>query len=162
MGWPPSERSARAALSEAGATNDQIEQMFGGVLVEEAFTGDQDPAHFDSAFVKESFDGLPKLAALQQDKLIQQLMTLFQAQRPLTVVMQPGNPLAQGAFVPLLVAMFYCLMGLWRGVRLLITGIVVAALTLIGFFYLPEYFMLWMAAVGGGSLILLGLWLRKV
>jgi len=38
---------------------------------------------------------LPKLAALQQDKLIQQLMTLFQTQRPLTVVMQPGNPPAQ-------------------------------------------------------------------
>jgi hypothetical protein len=86
-GLGPSERSARAALSEAGATADQIEQLLGGVLVEEAFTGDQDPAHFDSAFVKESFDGLPKLAALDGDKVGELVDSFVEgaavAQRPL-------------------------------------------------------------------------------
>ncbi len=83
----PAERSARAVLSEAGATADQIEQLLGGVLVEEAFTGDQDPGQFDSAFVKESFDGLPKLAALDGDKVGELVDSFVEAaavpQRPL-------------------------------------------------------------------------------
>ena len=33
-------------------------------------------------------------------------------------------------------------------------------LTVGGYFWLAPYFMLWMAGVGGGALILGGLWLR--
>ena len=77
-------------------------------------------------------------------------------------VMRPYNPAATGAFIPLLVALAYAVFGIWRGMRFLYAGIAVAALTLGGFFYLPQYFLLWMAFVGGGSLILVGLWLKKV
>ena len=73
-----------------------------------------------------------------------------------------ASPAQQAAFTPLVVAMFYALLGIWKGLRFLITGIVVAALTLGGFFFLHQHFMLWMAAVGGGALVLAGLWLRKV
>jgi hypothetical protein len=34
-------------------------------------------------------------------------------------------------------------------------------LTIVGFFVLPAIFMLWMAVVGGGALVLGGLWLRR-
>ena len=67
-----------------------------------------------------------------------------------------------GAIAPLVVAMFYALLGVWKGVRFLVAGAALAALTLGGMFWLPQYFLLWMAAVGGGSLVLVGLWLRKV
>jgi hypothetical protein len=46
--------------------------------------------------------------------------------------------------------------------RFLYAGIALGALTLIGWFWLPHYFLPWMAAVGGGALILTGFWLRKV
>lgn len=78
------------------------------------------------------------------------------------LVMRPVNPMVSGAFVPLLIACVYAVFGIWMGLRFLYAGIAVAALTLFGFFYLPHYFLLWMAAVGGGSLVLVGLWLRKV
>ena len=78
------------------------------------------------------------------------------------LVMRPANPMVSGAFVPLVVATVYAVFGIWKGLRFLFAGIAVAALTLIGFFYLPQYFLLWMAAVGGGSLVLVGMWLRKV
>jgi len=68
----------------------------------------------------------------------------------------------QASFVPLLTALFYVLIGLWAGTRFVITGIAVAALTLGGFFYLPSHFLLWMAAVGGGALVLAGVWMRTV
>lgn len=68
----------------------------------------------------------------------------------------------QAAFTPLIVALFYSVVGIWLGARFLVTGIVVAALTLGGFFFLPAHFLLWMAAVGGGALVLAGLWLRTV
>lgn len=77
-------------------------------------------------------------------------------------VMRPVNPAASGAFVPLLIAAIYCIMGIWQGLRFLYAGIAVAVLTLFGWFWLPQYFLLWMAMVGGGSLILVGLWLKKV
>lgn len=75
-------------------------------------------------------------------------------------VMRP-SPLQATAFVPLLVAAAYTVLGLWMGVRFVIAGIAIGALTLGGFFYLPAHFLLWMAAVGGSTLILTGLWLRR-
>lgn len=81
----------------------------------------------------------------------------------LFAVMPPRDPMQLAAFFPILVALFYALMGIWtRGVRMLVAGIVIAALTLGGYFFLPQYFMLWMAVVGGGALILGGFWLRSV
>jgi hypothetical protein len=78
-------------------------------------------------------------------------------------VMPPRDPVQIGAFFPILVALFYTLVGIWtRGARMLIAGIAVAALTLGGYFLLPQYFLLWMAVVGGGALILGGFWLRTV
>jgi len=68
----------------------------------------------------------------------------------------------QAAFTPLIVALIYAVVGIWKGPRFLVTGIAVAALTVGGFFFMHEHFMLWMAAVGGGALVLAGLWLRTV
>ena len=76
-------------------------------------------------------------------------------------VMQPRDPRQVGAFIPLVVASGYAIVGLMGAPRLLVLGSTVATLTLGGFFALPAHFLLWMAAVGGGSLVLGGLWLRK-
>lgn len=81
----------------------------------------------------------------------------------LFAVMPPRTNAQVSAFFPLLVALFYAIVGIWtRGTRMLVAGIVVAALTLAGYFLLPQYFTLWMAVVGGGALILGGIWLRSV
>lgn len=77
-------------------------------------------------------------------------------------VMAPVSKAQVGAFFPLLVGLFYAMIGIWsRGGRMLIAGGAITALTLIGFFAFREYFMLWMAVVGGGALILGGLWLSR-
>jgi hypothetical protein len=76
-------------------------------------------------------------------------------------VMWPVYGLKIGAFLPLLYAALYTGMGLWLGRRYVIVGITVFVATLIGFYFVREYFALWMAAFGGGSMILTGLWLRK-
>jgi hypothetical protein len=64
------------------------------------------------------------------------------------------------ALITLLVALFYVLSGVWIGARLTVAGIAMAALTLLGYYMFPAYFFLWMAVVGGGALMLAGLWLR--
>jgi hypothetical protein len=56
--------------------------------------------------------------------------------------------------------LFYFLSGLWIGSRLAVTGLALAVLTLVGYYLFPAYFLLWMAVVGGGALILAGAWLR--
>jgi hypothetical protein len=75
-------------------------------------------------------------------------------------IMQPRGS-EMGAFVPMLMAAIYMVMGLWLGWRYSAIGGALAVLTLGGFFLLPVHFLLWMAFVGGGALILTGLWLRS-
>jgi len=78
------------------------------------------------------------------------------------LVLWPVTDRQVAAFIPLFVALLYVLGGIWGGARYVAAGVVVAALTLIGFFLLGQHFLLWMAAVGGGALILAGVWLRRV
>ena len=62
-------------------------------------------------------------------------------------VMQPRGGAQFGAFIPILVALAYALVGIWaRAPRMLVTGIVVGALTVGGYFWLQLLF-----AVDGGS-----------
>jgi hypothetical protein len=77
-------------------------------------------------------------------------------------VMWPVSGRQISAFIPLVVALLYVLGGIWGGRRYVVAGIAVAALTLVGFVWLSTHFLLWMAIVGGGALILAGLWLRRV
>jgi hypothetical protein len=76
-------------------------------------------------------------------------------------VMWPVSGAQQGAFIPLMVAAIYSGVGLWAGLRYLAIGVALAALTLGGFFFLHMHFLLWMAVVGGGALIVTGLWFRR-
>jgi hypothetical protein len=76
-------------------------------------------------------------------------------------VMGPVSGRQIGAFIPLVVAAGYAVMGFWLGLRFTIAGAVLATLTLAGFFLLPTHFSPWMAMVGGGTLILSGFWLRR-
>ncbi|MGX1234966.1 hypothetical protein AB7M71_008058 [Bradyrhizobium japonicum] len=72
------------------------------------------------------------------------------------------GPRQLGAFWPLYFMLFYTLAGLWFGYAFVAIGLGIAALTLIGFFYIGEVFPLWMAFVNGGGLILGGLWMRRI
>ena len=68
-----------------------------------------------------------------------------------------------GAFFPITIGFGYTVVGIWhRATRLLITGIALTGITLLGFFWMPSHFALWMALVGGGGLILGAVWLRKL
>ena len=78
-------------------------------------------------------------------------------------ILPPRTDIQFGAFFPILVALFYAVVGIWaRAPRMLIAAAALAALTMFGFFELKAQFELWMAIVGGGGLILGGLWLRSV
>ena len=81
----------------------------------------------------------------------------------LFAILPPKSGDQLGAVIPILVALFYALIGLWTdGTRIAVLGFSLDALTVAGFFWLPQYFLLWMAAVGGGALILGGFWLRRI
>lgn len=79
----------------------------------------------------------------------------------LFAIMPPRNALQAGAYWPLLFSALYAGAGLWFGARYTIVGVILAAAALCGYFFLREYFFLWMAFIGGGSLILTGFWLRR-
>ncbi|HKU63712.1 MAG TPA: hypothetical protein VJQ06_01515 [Rhizomicrobium sp.] len=79
----------------------------------------------------------------------------------LFAVLHPKNPLQIGAYFPLLFAAIYAALGLWMGLRYILVGVFMAVSTLGAYFYMREYFFHWMALVGGGSLLLTGLWMRR-
>ena len=55
----------------------------------------------------------------------------------------------------------YVIMGLWLDRFFLWLGCLVTVATLFGYYAIHDYFFLWMAVVGGGSLIAGGLFIRK-
>jgi hypothetical protein len=77
-------------------------------------------------------------------------------------IFAPFSGLEAHAFIGLVSGLAYALAGLWLGRRILVTGVVIAALSLIGYFAVPEHFSLFMALVGGGGMVACALWLRKV
>lgn len=76
-------------------------------------------------------------------------------------IFHPSDPAQIAAYFPILVALHYVLIGIWsRGHRMTLLGLFVAGLTLGCYFWLTQYLLPLMAVVGGGGLILGGLWLR--
>ena len=73
------------------------------------------------------------------------------------------GPREMGAFWPIYFMLFYCMAGLWLGRAFIAIGLAIIVLTLIGYFFVESFaFLLWMAAVNGGGLILSGLWMRRI
>ena len=90
------------------------------------------------------------------------VLTAFAFIAATLTVMAPVTGRQISAFIPLVVAASYAVVGLWQGLRFIVAGMVIAGLTLGGFFLVPAHFALWMAGVGGGALILAGCWFRGV
>lgn len=77
-------------------------------------------------------------------------------------IFYPFNGLQMGSLFPLSIGWAYVILGIWMGRRFSVAGLAIVALTLFGFFRLPpEFFLLWMAFLGGATLIGTGLWLRS-
>ena len=76
-------------------------------------------------------------------------------------VMPVRTGAAAAAFPALLVALVYAIAGGLRFTRLLWIAAAVFVLTMGGFFYLRPVLDYWLAAVGGGALVLGGLWLAR-
>ena len=88
-------------------------------------------------------------------------LSAFCAVVSVLAIFYPFSGAQVGSLFPLIIGWAYVILGIWTGARLAITGLCIVVLTLVGFFYLPAYFTLWMAVVGGGGLILGGIWLRR-
>jgi hypothetical protein len=79
----------------------------------------------------------------------------------LVAAMVQLKPRQMDAFVPLVFAAAYLIAGIWAGARYVVCGVVVAAATVAGYYLAGDAFELWMVAVGGGTLLLTGLWMRR-
>lgn len=75
-------------------------------------------------------------------------------------ILPPTNELQVGAFSPLLLSAIYAAVGLWQGLRFVLVAVFLTAVTLGAYFFLKDFFFVWMALAGGGSLLLTGLWMR--
>lgn len=64
-------------------------------------------------------------------------------------------------FIVLLISVIYVVMGVWLGLRYAGVGVLVGLLAVGAFFFMPNYLTLIASGLGGGALILAGLWLRR-
>jgi hypothetical protein len=78
-------------------------------------------------------------------------------------VFAPVSPLPYLVFPALITALIYVLLGGLLGLpRYVAIGAVIFVVTMIGFVYAKPLLPFWIAAAGGGGLILGGLWMRRV
>jgi hypothetical protein len=79
------------------------------------------------------------------------------------IVFQPASPLPYLVFPALITALIYVLLGALLGLpRYTAIGAAMFLVTMAGFLYAQPLLPFWIAAAGGGGLILGGLWMRKV
>lgn len=78
-----------------------------------------------------------------------------------SVVLGHFTPRQLATFWSLYAMMTYTIAGLWFGYAFVALGLAISALTLVGYFFVGDWFELWMAVVNGGGLILVGLWMRR-
>ena len=72
------------------------------------------------------------------------------------------GPRELGAFWPVYFMLFYTLGGLWFGRAFVAIGLGITVLTLIDYFFVDgAAFLIWMAFINGGGLILGGFWMRR-
>lgn len=64
-------------------------------------------------------------------------------------------------FATLLVSMGYSLIGLWISTPLAVIGISISVLAVIGWLFVPAFLGYWLAIVGGGGLIVAGIYVLK-
>ncbi len=76
------------------------------------------------------------------------------------LIAQPQTADAGNAMVSIFFPFMYMAAGIWAGWRLFVIGFITAAAILVGYFWMKDYFDIWMGVFGGGSLIAGGLWLR--
>lgn len=77
-------------------------------------------------------------------------------------IVAPPVSFAQAeALASLTVGAVYIAMGAAAGLRLSAIGAVVMVATVVGWLVARDWFLLWSAVIGGGGLILGGLWFRK-
>lgn len=77
------------------------------------------------------------------------------------LIAQPKTADAGNAMVSIFFPFMYMAGGIWAGWRLFVIGFITAAAILVGYFWVKDYFDIWMGVFGGGSLIAGGLWLRS-
>jgi len=77
--------------------------------------------------------------------------TLFKATSPEVYLVYPG----------LICGLIYSAIGIWRMTRYGWIGAAMFAASLVGFYFFQPWLAFWMAGVGGGGLILGGLWMRR-
>jgi hypothetical protein len=75
-------------------------------------------------------------------------------------IAQPDSNRETNAMISILFPFLYMCAGIWAGWRLFAIGLVTAVAIMFGFFYVKDWFDLWMGIFAGGSLIAGGIWLR--
>jgi hypothetical protein len=76
-------------------------------------------------------------------------------------ILPPITSQQVGAIITLVMAFMYIIIGFYEGFLYTIAGLAIICATLIGFFFVYENFGLWMAPSAGGSLVVIGLWMRR-
>ena len=73
----------------------------------------------------------------------------------------PADSKQLAMFIILFVMVGWMAMGLLLSFASIGWGLAITALSLIGYFFFPELFFLWMAVLGGGGMIILGFYIRN-
>ncbi len=89
------------------------------------------------------------------------ILTVIAGMTTLLWILQPRLSEQVNAAWSLMVAVTYTLLGIWRGTRFLVLGLLVGAVVVVAWSAFRDLFSLVMAIAGGGALLLGGWWLLQ-
>ncbi len=89
------------------------------------------------------------------------VITVIAGMTALIWILEPRLPEQVNAASSLLVAMIYAVLGIWRGMRFLVLGLLVGTVVVVAWSAFRDLFPLVMAVTGGGALLLGGWWLLR-
>lgn len=78
----------------------------------------------------------------------------------IVAIARPETDREINAMISIFFPFIYMGSGVWVGWRLFAIGLITAIAIMGGYFFIGDYFPLWMGVFGGGSLIAGGIWLR--
>jgi hypothetical protein len=163
---------ARARASQSNRAGAPYSLLWGAIwMVGYCLTGVLEPRYINSAWLVLTVIGITGMVLLPKPSgagstgrgltMVIINTAIFAFVAATYWVMQPTTSAQYSVFPPLILGLVYMLMGSLRRTRILWVGAAIFVLSLIGYAFLKPVLPFWLAGVGGGGLILGGLWMRQ-
>ncbi|MGH8219490.1 MAG: hypothetical protein ACREUT_13155 [Steroidobacteraceae bacterium] len=136
----------------------------GGLVWDALMSGAGSVSVYWAFRMRRFLDALDQAAGVRRYHGLKYLATVLVSIAVLAALIGVARPVSSPqltAIIVLAVSEAYLLAGIWRDTRYLAPGVILAALTLAGYFQVIPGFLVWIGIASGAVLVVSGIWFRR-